>query len=169
MSGKKNKFARNPLMYIQQPSISKPKARMQHSYQSSRQSAHKPEQNNQSQFPQDKTSTKRVTKRKPVTFEQKDASATDNDEEVSRPESENQSNNKEKVSFQDMTLEEKIDRLTKSKTHMVPKMRCAVSTETKTFRGIITDYVDKIVLMQVNRKIVRIPFEDIKEIRMLGF
>ncbi|MDY0396093.1 CotO family spore coat protein [Virgibacillus halophilus] len=165
---KKNKFARKPLMYIQQPSISSPKAKMQHSYQTSRKSARKQEQNTLPQSAQDKSVTKRTSKRKPVTLEQNETSA-ENKEVMQQAETENPAPMEEKPSFQDMTLEEKIGRLTKSTTHMIPKMRCAVETPGRTYRGIITDYAEAIVYMQVNRKLVKIPFEEIKDIRMLGF
>ncbi|MYL70297.1 hypothetical protein GLW00_05515 [Halobacillus litoralis] len=72
--------------------------------------------------------------------------------------------------FHDMTLEEKVLYFFNLSPH-VPKMKCEVSTEDESYRGYITDYVDGVVHMKVFQRPFQreVVFEEIKDIRLLGF
>ncbi|MDY0406162.1 CotO family spore coat protein [Virgibacillus sp. 179-BFC.A HS] len=160
---KKRKFANNPLMYIQQPSIRQPEARMQHMYQSSRNKKNSQEKTVQAN---ENTQKRNATKKFVSRAQQPEQSTAEKEPQADTEES---NEPKQRTPFKEMTLEQKIARLATSATDFVPKMRCAVETEDKTYRGIIIEYKDGVVQMRVNRKSVNIPIDTIKDVRMLGF
>ncbi|WP_077623034.1 CotO family spore coat protein [Sediminibacillus massiliensis] len=72
--------------------------------------------------------------------------------------------------FKDMTIEEKVlyfVRLPKQ----VPKMKCEIFTEEKSYMGLITGYNDHKVVIKTARspRQVELDIKDIKEINLLGF
>ena len=91
------------------------------------------------------------------------------DQEKPNKENEQPTTNRKKQ-FKEMTLEEKVLYLADSPTY-APKIKCEIKTEDKFYRGIVTDFSDGTVFMQVGKKsaATSILFETITEIRLIGF
>ncbi|MFD1017882.1 CotO family spore coat protein [Thalassobacillus hwangdonensis] len=72
--------------------------------------------------------------------------------------------------FRDMSIEEKVNYFVHL-PQQVPKMRCEVITEETSFRGYISDYEEGKVIIKTFKRPFReeVEFEQIKEIRLLGF
>jgi hypothetical protein len=177
------KFAREPLMYIQQPTISKPSAPMQDSYKSPKkkrpsptpaptETEKRPTQNVIKKRPSLNSFTKggteevnepRVIKRRgPSTVQEieEDESSTVEEPAIQ--------NNAERKKFKDMTILEKVDYFVHTPSHL-PRMRCEVITTERKYRGVILDKEENDVLIRVGRRQNRVNFEDILEINLLGF
>jgi hypothetical protein len=177
------KFAREPLMYIQQPTISKPSAPMQDSYKSPRkkrpaptstptETEKKPIQNVIKKRPSlnsftngatDELKEPRVLKRRgPSTVQE-----IEEDESKTVEESPIQDNG-ERKKFKDMTILEKVDYFVHTPSHL-PRMRCEVITSERKYRGVILEKEEDEVIMRVGRRQNRIKIEDISEINLIGF
>ncbi|PAV29174.1 hypothetical protein CIL05_12310 [Virgibacillus profundi] len=188
----KKKIAREPLLYIHQPTNQTPKAPMQYNYVT-------PKKRSEPEQQQGDTSTgsapKRPVKRNAYYKElNRTENSEDNNEVDDRedPEDSNEQNYQydtdgqdepeaaldkdkpsthgESIKFKDMTLEEKVAYFV-NKPSYTPKMRCEVKTEEKTYRGIITDYKENDVFIRVGKRSTstQIPMDKISNIRMLGF
>ncbi len=84
---------------------------------------------------------------------------------------ENTSENKnERKLFKEMTVEERIQYFLNTHSYS-PKLRCEIKTKDRTYQGIVADYKDGKVYMQVGRRSSNavIPLENITKVRMLGF
>ncbi|WP_029267348.1 CotO family spore coat protein [Virgibacillus alimentarius] len=173
---KKKRYAKDPLLYIHQPTISKPDAPMQDNYQTPRRDKKNPLQ---APPPQSNTSQKsRIKRRNPYLKElQQDKNkihSEDTDEEnekdVSTEPSDESKHHSNRAKFKDMTLEEKVNYFVNLPTH-VPKLKCEVQTSERKHRGIITDFKEDLVYIRIGRRTTSrsIPFDDIKDIRLLGF
>ncbi|RDW18284.1 hypothetical protein CWR48_11920 [Oceanobacillus arenosus] len=172
------KFANEPMLYIQQPSISRPAAPMQHQYTSPkrRKDVISSESTADTQLKSAAAPRKRV---KHNTFQQQLMGKTvDNLEETIDQEPvqekvdevKEQATQNRKKQFKEMTLQEKALYLADSPT-FAPKVKCEVKTNEQSHRGIVTDFKDDTVFMQVGRRttLTSIPFADITEIRMISF
>ncbi|MEN2767621.1 CotO family spore coat protein [Ornithinibacillus xuwenensis] len=177
----RSKFANEPLMYINQPTINKPSAPMQNFYTTPKKSLNHTPQTDE------KTPQKKVKKRssnlgafsqvvpnlkEPQKVEKKHSTTNrlnSDKNEDSYAQSEEENNN-ERKKFKDMSLTEKIAYFVNTPNHL-PKMRCEVKTAEKSHRGIIRDFKEDTVYMQVGRRSsnTTIKLEDITEIRLLGF
>ncbi|WP_058308118.1 CotO family spore coat protein [Gracilibacillus massiliensis] len=76
----------------------------------------------------------------------------------------------EKKKFKNMTLEEKVTYFASMPFH-VPKVKCELHTERKKYVGIIEDYQNSMVMVNVASKTapISIPIDHIKEINLIGF
>ena len=148
--GMKN-YAKQPLLYIQQPNIGVPKAQMQHDYYTPKQR-------------QENETAEVVPKRKVYSRPIKEYQVI-GEEEVSEPEDEIESKQ-----FADMTLEEKVMYFIQ-RSNKTPAIKCEIKTENKKYRGFVVDFKDNVVFMKIeNRANIReILFPEITSIRMLGF
>ncbi|MFS0672022.1 CotO family spore coat protein [Ornithinibacillus sp. 179-J 7C1 HS] len=186
---KRKKYAREPLLYIHQPTISSPTAPMQHSYTTPRktkttsdftpQSTKEPEktQNIKKKRPSLDAFSKGVTntnevmeqpkvkKKRPSIQIQEDVEA---ESSSSLFEESIDENSEERKKFKDMSIMEKIDYFINTPSHL-PRMRCEVITDEKKYRGIILEKENELIAMRVGRRTTRISINDIKEIRLLGF
>lgn len=72
--------------------------------------------------------------------------------------------------FKEMSIKERVLYLVESPTY-APKLKCEVNTENQSYRGIITEFKDDTVFIQVPRKSVatQVPLANIKDIRLIGF
>lgn len=80
------------------------------------------------------------------------------------------SNRKRRERFKDMTLEEKVEYFIQLPSS-VPRMKCEVFTDEKSYRGWIQAYEDGIVTMKILQRPFRVevPFESIESIELKGF
>lgn len=169
-----SRFAGDPLLYIQQPGLSAPKAPMQHDYKTPKKS----EWNNQIKVnePAKKISRKRkVTKARsllhvPIEDDNIEELNQETEENIVEENQEEEDIESDDLKFNDMTIREKVDYFVNSPDY-APRLRCEIKTETNTFRGIITESKDNDVFIRVGRRAssTKVPFDDIKNIRILGF
>lgn len=175
---RKKKFAKDPLLYIQQPGIQNTEAPMQHHYAT-------PKQQNIKEIPASQYSES--GRRKPAYYrelaqlqEQQQTQNTDGtsaEEKTGEPKEpanedtddiwENEEDTKD---LKNMTLEEKVNYFAFSPKY-VPKIKCKVHTQERTYRGVITDYQEGTVFVRTGKslKSLPIPLEQITDIKMLGF
>ncbi|WP_047982365.1 CotO family spore coat protein [Ornithinibacillus contaminans] len=177
----RGKFANEPLMYIQQPTVSKPTAPMQHEYRTPKKvltttSATEPTS------PQKKTTNRstsigKITRgfvqelkepqpvRRAPRNKGQETSTEKEKKSVEQPVSDTST---EKKKFKDMSLLEKVEYFVNTPSHL-PKMRCEVKTDARSFRGIIKDFQDNQISMLVGRRTSTIDFTEVTDIRLLGF
>lgn len=192
----KKQFARDPLLYIHQPSISTPEAPMQSDYQTQRSlqanttaytntntitstTTPKAVKSIEEQMPAKKTQKQPIRK---TAFEkqfnktrQEDTNTAENQKEADTADnqakttsSEDTSDKNEPVKFKDRSIEEKIAYFADA-PEFAPKMRCEVKTDARTYRGYIADRQEETVYMRTGKRTTNIPMTKITDIRMLGF
>ncbi|UJL47639.1 hypothetical protein KFZ58_07180 [Virgibacillus sp. NKC19-16] len=170
----KKKFAKDPLLYIHQPSAQTPKAPMQHNYTSPQRRRNK-EVDAYAATPKAQSVLKKPLNR---SFYKEEAlysdemesetetneSEEDNDDEVIVDEE------KDEKKFKDMTLKEKVAYFVDTPEY-APKLRCEVKTEKRSYRGVITDSKDDDVFIRIGKRAssTAVPMEEIISIRLLGF
>ncbi|MFD1360147.1 CotO family spore coat protein [Lentibacillus salinarum] len=161
-------MAKSPLLYIQQPGIRAPKASMQSHYKTpKKQHNHtgtdkvKKQHVNRNFFNHKQTIHDEV---------EKDAESRGESSDADQQADVDMENNQERKKFKDMNLEERIDYFLNAPDH-VPVLRAEIKTAERNYRGKIVDYQDNNVYMRVGRRTTptEIPFETIKEIRLIGF
>ncbi|RDW15974.1 CotO family spore coat protein [Oceanobacillus chungangensis] len=170
------KFANEPMLYIQQPNITRPEAPMQHQYTTP--NKRRETVNSESNTSDRKKSTASPRKKmKHNSFQQElMGKATEELEELelihrdSGQEEKDEVTPNRKKQFKEMTLKEKVLYLADSPTY-APKVKCEIKTEDKSYRGLVTNFEEDTVFLQVGRKTAStsIPFKSIIEIRLIGF
>lgn len=188
---KRRKYAREPLLYIDQPTANTPTAPMQHSYTSAKKktnkSASSPPTHSESRVAPQKPIKKRpslnsfstamansneIKEPQPQVKKKRPSFPTQELEEMESSSSSfeevTEENILERKKFKEMTLMEKIDYFITSPNHL-PRMRCEVVTNDNKYRGTILDKEDEVIKMRVGRRTTVISIEDITEIRLLGF
>ncbi len=159
----KRKYARNPMLYIQQPDNKSPKASMQHSYRTKKVSTSKSLEGgsvrSRSFFDEEREAREYEES---IVFEEEL-----NEDDDPQVHSEDKNARKK---FNDRTLEEKIKYFTDAPSY-APKKKCEVKTENKIYRGIIMDRDEEHVFIRLaNRsRAVKIMINEIKNIKLLGF
>lgn len=187
----KKPFAHEPLMYIQQPHITIPKARMQHDYMTSKAGEKNIEGNIEENKEEISTiqspALKKITDRRraqlarlerdgldPFKTEEKEVvgedeekqEKTDSKDDINKT-TDNQENTKQ-VAFKDMSLHEKLVYLAKDSLYL-PKLRCEIKTINKrTIRGIISAYQDNVIQVHEGRKKQTLHADEVEDIRLLG-
>jgi hypothetical protein len=198
------KFAKAPLLYIQQPTVNKPSAPMQHTYSSPKKKTRidsnpEPEKKNPQQpikkysnfaaiskeivqdlkeAPKDEKPTKTIKRTGKMELTTPSSPESTHVSEITSPSqstpsspTEQQANKDktEKKKFKDMSIMEKIMYFINTPNHL-PRMRCVVITDERKYRGIIKDFQDDHILMQVGRLVstTKINIEDVREIQLLG-
>ncbi|WP_373895708.1 CotO family spore coat protein [Virgibacillus sp. CBA3643] len=179
----KKKFAKDPLLYIHQPSAQTPKAPMQHNYTSPQRRRNKEMEANVSTSPTQHVAKKPLNRsfyKEEALYSDEMGSETETDESEENKDDEermNEEKNEERMDkektekkFKDMTLEEKVAYFVDAPEY-APKLRCEVKTEKRAYRGIITDSKDDKVFIQVGKRAssTAVPMEEIMSIRLLGF
>lgn len=169
----KKKFAGKPLMYVQQPDNHKPTAPMQSLYSTPKKKK-KPAADTDTENTEKKPMKKKQTSQK-KSPDKKESNIEENEEKTdtyqkSREKEETQEKEEtaEKKQFKDMDIREKALYF-KEKPEHVPRKKCEVKTSGRNYRGIIIDFKEEIVWMRSGRRSVKVPIEDIREIRMIGF
>lgn len=155
----KERYAKEPLLYIHQEKRQTPIAPMQQDYYTD----HNKKQNNISKkkIPSESQKRTRPLRRTFLTEE--------NEHESSQVEELDKQEVQEK-SFKEMDIEERVHYFVSRPSH-APQLKCEVQTNEKTFRGVITGYEEKIVFVQVGKRSTSIKLElsEIISIRLLGF
>lgn len=161
------RFAKKPLLYIEQPTVSEPEAPMQHHYMTPI--------NDQSNIQSRSTNQKQNKPVRSRRIQRKYYADTDEEiEEVEEVNEEqmNEQENKESSSkrFKDMNLEEKVEYFLTRSSHL-PELKCEIKTNDNNYRGIITDFHDETVFIRVGRRksSTSVLFDDIEDIQLLGF
>ncbi|WP_217585911.1 CotO family spore coat protein [Lentibacillus saliphilus] len=164
----KKRYAKSPLLYVEQPGIEKPQARMQHQYQSPKkkrddQNAHKTDTQAAYRPKKSKSSWKQ---QKSVPLEAEEEQAL---EKVDNSVEQSESTEDEDKTFKEMTIEEKVGYLT-NRSPYAPTLRCLVKTDERTYRGIMVKLEDDTVFMRVGRRTstTQIQMEAIQDIQLLG-
>jgi hypothetical protein len=184
----KKQFAKDPLLYIHQPSISTPEAPMQSDYRSP---SNNTQQNTTSRTnpetitPLNARSNKQVPTQKaqkqPVrktafekqfskTREEDTGKQVEQDDTDASSASEDTSDTNETVKFNDRSVKEKVAYFVDA-PDFAPKMRCEIKTDARTYRGYIVDQQENIVYLRTGKRTTntKVPLEEIINIRMLGF
>lgn len=156
---KNKKYARDPMLYIQQPGNNNPKASMQYSYRTKKISSSK--------------SLEGSVKSRSFIEEEREHREKESLEEEQLDTSHEDTlageENKRKK-FNERTLEEKISYFTDVPKY-APKKKCEIKTEKKTYRGIIIERDESHIFLRVGNRsrAVKIMIDEIKNIRLLGF
>ncbi|KHE72054.1 CotO family spore coat protein [Halobacillus sp. BBL2006] len=167
----KKRLAKQPMLYIAQPEFKPAEVPMQTSFRSQRSSSSQASSGGGTSI-QEKELRLRNQSAAPV--EKEEPKAEQEEQEVTtasdNADSKTKSPRERRQRFQDLDLEGKVNYFFQLSPH-VPKMKCEVSTEDESYRGYITDYKDGIVTMKVFQRPYHqdVPFEKIKEIRLIGF
>src|SRR5699024_10387568 len=146
-----DKYANNPLLYISQPDIKTPQARMQNHYvtqttkkknQQNRQSGNKPLKRHT--FP---VSARRRRLNTDRMMEERNSHESHADDEAKTV----HHNSHQLSKFNDMILKEKVDYFACTPKH-IPKTKFKIQTSQKTYRGIITEFNNTTVIIQQGTK-----------------
>lgn len=153
------KFARSPLIYIQQPSAEAPKAPMQHNYVT-------PKKVKQSK----KTESEPIKKVRSRALSRRHVNNTNEQEHDVNEDEQEKINVKKTKKFIDMNIHERIDYFL-SRSSQLPELKCEIKTEERSYRGVITDFKADEVMIRVGRRKSSspVPLHDIIDIRLLGF
>ncbi|HLR74350.1 MAG TPA: CotO family spore coat protein [Virgibacillus sp.] len=156
-------FAKEPLLYIEQPTIQKPEAPMQQSFMT-------PKRVTETTNRKQSKSHSRPRRRAQYYIDQlynSVADELDGEEQVDEKNSREQSRQKK---FNELSLQGKIEYFADTPNY-APKIKCELITAERKYRGIITDFKDDFVFIRVGRRTTntKVPFTDIQDIRMLGF
>ncbi|KPH74394.1 MULTISPECIES: CotO family spore coat protein [Bacillaceae] len=190
----KEKYANEPLLFIQKnKGITHPIAPMQESYVTPKKKAKsKKEVINKVKEPrvmmEEEVTAEETTEEKPIETPKKKYSskkaekdAVDSSEQEMVTEEETKMKNevmtetvedqepvKERKQFKDMSIRERVEYFANTSEY-APKMRCEIKTRQRTVRGIIVSFENEEVLFQSGKRMLQIPFDDIRSIRLLGF
>ncbi len=177
----KGEYAQKPLLYIQQPKINAPVAEMQHHYHSAKNKTPKVEADPVKPISVQKRHLNRrnsfsVPEIREVAeidlgIEVAEVNAEMDQMKVdievdSVVEDEVNRNN----SFKEKSLRERVDYFINLTSNM-PAMKCEVKTVNDLYRGIIRDFKDGFVFIELGRAGIteKVVFDKIQTIRMLGF
>ncbi|MCA0983785.1 spore coat CotO family protein [Halobacillus yeomjeoni] len=167
----KKRIAREPMLYIAQPKFKQAEVHMQTSFRTQRPSS------------QVSASGDSSLHEKELRIRNQEAHSTENvaveDKEIINEDTsntdetkpQNKSSRDRRRRFHELTLEGKVNYFFELSPH-VPKMKCEVTTKDESqLRGYVTKYEEGIVHMKVfQRPFEReVPFETIKDIRLIGF
>ncbi|SFA82751.1 Spore coat protein CotO [Lentibacillus halodurans] len=163
------KVAKSPLLYIHQPGIQTPEAPMQSQYMTPKNKRH------------DKKGGSSKIKKQPVNrnlfnnqnvYEQAEEEIESSEEspELDQQDYAVEDRHQERKKFKDLTLKERVDYFLNSPKH-APVMRAEIKTAGRSYRGNIVDYQDDNVYIRVGKRTTpaKVPFDTIKEIRLIGF
>lgn len=159
------RFAKKPLLYIEQSTVTDPEAPMQHQYMTPTN-----DQINIQSSTIDQNKNKPVRSGRPI--QRKYFADIGEEIEEVNGDSANGQEDQESSSkrFKEMNLREKIDYFL-NRSSLLPELKCEIITEEKNYRGIITDFQDNNVFIRVGRRVssTEISFDKVKNIHLLGF
>lgn len=174
---RKRKSHKDPLLYIHQSNNKTPEAYMQQGYTTPKRysetgiegSYHTSESNNNKKSRSIRKSS--YFKSPYMNEENKEeyvTSKTNDAETEHEPDGLTQRPRDKK--FKEMNIEEKIYYFSHA-PDLAPKLRCEVKTYDRSFRGKIVDFANNEVYMRIGRRksSEKIPFDEIRDIRLLGF
>lgn len=151
----KNRYRKQPLLYIHQPNTEVQPAHMQSDY-------YTPEEQNRKEIAEsneNKKSNRRPIKRYNIVEDEMDTHAEESESE------------EEEEKFNNMTLQEKVVFFVQRSNQTTAVIKCEVRTENKKYQGVIVDFKDDVIYMKLERRtqVREISFPEITHIRMLGF
>ncbi|MGM8212687.1 CotO family spore coat protein [Virgibacillus sp. W0430] len=170
----RKQYAQDPLLYIQQPKRSTPKAKMQSSYTT------KSQRNQSSQVNQPLPSRgavkKKIRKKHLIpnadlgTLGYEMPAQSELSEETKDSTEDEESEKTEPKKFNQLTVEQKIDYFIK-RPRFAPAVKCEVKTTDKRYKGVIMDKVENNIKMKVGRRETEtsLPIKAILEINLIGF
>ncbi len=149
-------FAGDPLLYIQQPTITTPVAPMQHNYYTPKHHQNSPDRI-------DKKSTRAIPLKRKHSTKLQDITEEDLKEESGEE-------LLEQNKFKDMTIKQKVNYFINRPDH-APTIRCEIKTNEKKFHGVITGFENDQVLIRVGRRSSssEVPLNEITNIHIIGF
>lgn len=181
------KYAKSPLLYIHQPTVRTPEAPMQHNYRTPKRSANDglgagevPSGDGGAGAPGSSSAVpkKRAPARRPLQREnfskpvekEKSEDTTEDNERDKPSDTHGNTDEDERKKFKDLTLRERVEYFLNTPEH-VPTMRCEVRTEERKYRGKVVDFQEEQVFMRIGRRksAIKIPFDEIFEIGLIGF
>lgn len=157
-------YAKDPLLYIQQPTRRSPKAKMQSTYTTKR------KKDNQHLLSKEaskkKLRKKHVLPHTQVEIDEYEYPEVQEDNRILDEEEEEVASKR----FSELTIEEKVDYFIK-RPRFAPEVKCEVRTAEKKYKGVIIEKEEDQVIMRVgNRKSkVKILRNDITDIQLIGF
>lgn len=169
--GRNRKVVQQPMLYITQPELGPVKASMQSTYRTEKVKEEEKPAEVAAESKQQTSNVEKEPRHKKVNNLQKGTTnqevKTTETNQAKQPSSKPQSRRQR---FKEMNLVEKVNYFA-TLPNRVPKMKCEVLTEKNSFKGLILDYKDKIVYLQLFKrsKVIEIPLNDIKDIKLLGF
>ena len=151
-----NHTAKDPLLYIQQPSTATPVAPMQHHYYTPKHQQKTNEHISRKSVGSVPLTRNRYSKYQPLI--EKDEPEEPTDEYV------------EDLKFKDMTIKQKVNYFLDRSDH-APIIRSEIRTDEQKYQGVITGYEDGNVLIRIGRRSSshEVPIDDITNIRIIGF
>lgn len=163
---KNKRVAKSPLLYIDQPTIATPIAPMQADYQSTNKKDTPPPIQKNEQRTIRSRPRRHKNRQETNVLNEKDSNQSIGAEAVNEKVDLDDSRPK----FKDMSLHEKIEYFANVPAH-IPKMKCEIKAKDKSYRGVILEFDGETVLLRVGKRPqpTSIPYNDIKEVRMLGF
>lgn len=165
-----NKKTKEPLLYIEQPTFSKPKAFMQENYSS----LTKPKVKQPEPPVQESLVIERRRRRNPFFDLLEEEVITEVNEEESEKDRTTENNLKETkeesddLKFNDLSIQGKIDYFINLPPEM-PKMKCEIELTDDVFRGYILEDKETEIVMRTGRVNETFKKEDIKNIILIGF
>lgn len=162
----KKQYAKEPLLYIEQPTIQNPQVLMQSSYST-------PKKADRSARVVKKKVNNRPHRRAQYFIDQlyddEPSYQQENQQEIIEEEEESSQSPRHKK-FSELSLREKVYYFINIPNY-APKIKCEIRTDEDKYRGFITDFKDNEVFIRVGRRSssTKILFDDIQDIRMLGF
>ncbi|WP_254434166.1 CotO family spore coat protein [Halobacillus sp. Marseille-Q1614] len=168
----KKQIAKPPMLYITQPNLPPAEVSMQTSFRTA------PARNTSLQEKELRLRNQLKLKEEEETAQKEESPAQSNNEspkaaltkDFTRSNREERRDRRQK--FRDMSLEEKVHYFVELPSQ-VPKMKCQVTAfeANDTFKGYINMYEDGVVHMKTFQKPFQqeIPFEEIRDIRLIGF
>lgn len=159
------KYAREPLLYIEQPANSTPEVLMQYNYVTEKTEKAK-------ELKTEHIATKHNTRPKPIRRhfnKMKEEIESPKDVEESSESNKNPGAEQPEKKFNEMSVLEKVNYLLARPEH-APKIRSEIKTQDKTYRGIVTSANDKSVFVRVGHRksSTEVPRTEITNIRMIG-
>lgn len=156
---KNKQVAKNPLLYIQQPTITTPKVQMQHNYYTPKHPKKLPNQPN-----------KKSAYRAPLKRTHSSKYWVEQNSEETVDEVVDHEEVPEESKFKDMTIIQKVNYFI-NRPDYAPIMRCEIKTKEKKVQGVITGLKEEQVLIRIGRRSSssEIPLTDITAIRLIGF
>ncbi|WP_082234629.1 CotO family spore coat protein [Halobacillus massiliensis] len=173
----KKQIVKPPMLYITQPNLPPAEVSMQTSFRTAPvkdTSLHEKELRlrNQLKFKEEEETQAEGSEQDPEEKEETAGEEVPKAETASESVERREKRIERRQMFRDMDLEEKV-RYFVELPPQVPKMKCQVTAfeRNETFKGYINSYEDGIVRMKTFQKPFQqeFPFEEIKDIRLIGF
>ncbi|QDP39806.1 CotO family spore coat protein [Radiobacillus deserti] len=167
------RFSRKPMLYIQQPELGKPSAKMQVNYRTTKKRKASAEKSvPEKPVKDEKAKTKKRIKQLTDIPVEEDTSVDEiaDSSSSSSDEADENTNSSRRRRFKELSMEERIEYFMNVPSN-VPRMKCQVITEETKYRGIITDYKDNIVYMRVTKRPFRVQLnlDEILDVQLIGF